>query len=465
MQNSMNYHLISCLALLFLVDFGSTTITFPTLGLSYRSAQLTPRGNDHPVVVMSGKEIVFEDASIPMEYYAGKVIMMGYRPHWDEDVCKYENEYKASCVIITSTNPYTPGSNLNKGLNQCTYSCAFEMLYTEFQQFAGDYKTYMTETLGQGVVTVDLDGTDGNAWKEMAYSPLYLINISLSGLVCVVMIVGNIINLVLIRLRRKTHMKVWIIICILLLMSGVVGNIGFVDFNCYLQVLPYRACNIFSAIRPAFVFSAINLLSFTFIDAVKMHVGGPKLIPSKFWVCCLISFGYLSMTISCAVAITYLTDYNNIIACLIIWLALELAYQTYTAILNLILSIKTIRRLKNSKIPSVKMGAKKSQVQRTTTMLIIIAICTLIYVIFVGLVNEAVNYPWFLGSTWIVYNLLLNIISLILTFSMFMSITKNMDKRKTSSKTTDSNQSTKMSKRTSSTLDLNAVTQSTESKE
>jgi uncharacterized membrane protein len=165
------------------------------------------------------------------------------------------------------------------------------------------------------------------------------------------------------------------------------------------------------------------------------------------------------------VAITYLTDYNNIIACLIIWLALELAYQTYTAILNLILSIKTIRRLKNSKIPSVKMGAKKSQVQRTTTMLIIIAICTLIYVIFVGLVNEAVNYPWFLGSTWIVYNLLLNIISLILTFSMFMSITKNMDKRKTSSKTTDSNQSTKMSKRTSSTLDLNAVTQSTESKE
>lgn len=437
-------------------------ITFPTMGLSYKGAQLTPRGNDHPIVIKSDQPIIFEQETIPPELYANKVLMMAYRPYWDIDVCNYEQLYNVSCVIMPSTNPNTPGSNFNKGFNQCTYKCAFEILYTDFQAFAKAYKTLMEESLGTANVTVDLDGTDGNSWKEMAYSPLYMINTTLSGLVSLFMIISNMINIILIRLHKKTHMKSWIIICTSLMFSGVIGVLGFVDFNCFLQVLPYRACNIFSALRPAFVFAPINILCFTFIDAVKMHVGGPKLIPSKFWVCCLVSFCYVCMTVSCAVSITYLKDYGQIIACLIVWLVLELGYQFYTAVLMSVISIKTIKRIKESLIQNAKMGIKKLEIQRTSKMLIIMSCCTIIYVVFVGLVNQSVNFPWYLGSTWIVYNQLLNVISLMVTFSMYMNITKNMDKKKTSSKNSD--KTTKMTKRTSSVMDLND-TQGTESKE
>jgi hypothetical protein len=209
--------------------------------------------------------------------------MMAYRPYWDVDVCIYQQHYQVACVIITSTNPITPGSNINKGLNQCVYTCAFEMLNQDFEAFAEIYEQVMKESEGRAVITVDLDGSDGNQWKSMTYSPLFFINVIVSCLVCLVMIVLNTINLALIVSRGKTHMKIWILISTLLLISGVVGDVGFVDFNCFMQVLPYRACNIFSAMRPAFVFAAVNLLSYSYLDAVKMHVGGINLIPSKFW--------------------------------------------------------------------------------------------------------------------------------------------------------------------------------------
>lgn len=139
------------------------------------------------------------------------------------------------------------------------------------------------------------------------------------------------------------------------------------------------------------------------------------------------------------------------------------ALSKTTAALNGVISIKTLIRLRASvSAKSGKMGVRKAQVARMTTMLIVIASCTVIYVIFVGLVNQSVYYPWYLGSTWLVYNMLLNVISLILTISMYQNVTKNMDKKKSSSRTTESGE---LSKQRSSTLDVTAVTRTSSTTE
>jgi uncharacterized membrane protein len=146
------------------------------------------------------------------------------------------------------------------------------------------------------------------------------------------------------------------------------------------------------------------------------------------------------MTIICAVTITYLHEYESIIACLVIWLTLELGYQTYTSILNGVLSSKTLIHLRRMAAAAGRLNERKQQIKRLTTMLAIISASTIVYVVFVGLVNQSVYYPWYLGSTFIVYNMLLNIISFILTISMFNNITKDMDQKRKSHSSSETKQ-------------------------
>lgn len=466
----MTMHYLFILFALLCLEQSLCSVYFPTMDLAYRGAQLTPRGRDHPVNILNNIPIVFESPQIPVEYYAGKVLMMAYRPYWDLDVCNYENNLGVTCIIITSTNPYTPGSNINKGFNNCTYSCAFEMLYPDFQAFAEEYKLLMEATNNTAQVTVNLDGSEGNQWKSMVYSPLYMFTIVFGGLCCVAFIVWNLINNIRIRIYGLEKYKRWIWTTSLIICSGIVGIVGFADFNCFLQIMPYRMCNVFSGVRPPFVYAASNLFTFGLMEAIKDQVGQVEYkLPKRFWIYALTSFLYLAMEIICGTVISYLTDYDQLITLLTIWLALELGYITYTAIIDTILSVQTIIKLNQLSKATGNMSNRNKRIKNTMIILLSKSSATICYVVIVGITNEAVFYPWFLGSTWLVYNLLLTYIAFIMTFIMNGTISKNIksskkiSKSNSNSKENGSDRTTEMSN-TTSTITQNPELSRRESK-
>ncbi len=446
----------SILLLLFLTSVNSL-LQAPDYQLSYRTGHLTPRGYDHPSVSVSGF-LSYETEGIPPTQYAGTILMMPFRPNWDIDVCRYL-EYGALCVVVAGTTTTVPGFIMVKGYNDCYYDCAFDMNYPDFTELALLLGNVSTASGGTESIYVTLDSSDGNDWKTMSDSGAFYALQILIGITSILVSVSGLVDITIIAAHYRFELRNNLIIACYLVMAGLLGVPGAVDFTCFRQLMPHRACNVLTSSRISFIFGACCLLIIVMIEVSRVSVG--------------ISYGrfenlplYLTFTIFlvvmdnlCATLLTYMETAESTITLIIIWLATILTITLLIATMLSIVSYKTLRRLRESVAiaPESRKGKLRSISRRLMIVLCAISVCLFGYVLNAGLVYHTIEYPDKLVTSFLVYTNLLNIIAIALAYNNHVSIRNHVKKLMKSSKSggTDSSKNRESSTHTELTVTQN----------
>lgn len=405
--------------ILLFVTLVTSRITIPDLNISYISAHLTPRGYDWPEISESGK-LIMEDSNLDGSLYNNSIVMMRFRPNWDIDVCKYQ-DLGAKCVIVEGTTYFVPGFIIIKGDNNCNYNCAVDMNAGDFALLMEIYHNFTIASNYRTYLHIEVDSSDGNQWKEMSNSALIWLTQIPGGMESIIITIWSIYELVRIRTYPDLKMLGATVVCSLLLSSGLLGIVGFIDFDCLRQVMNHRVCNFFTSARISPIFSACYWLVFLMMEtgkiSVKIDYGFPDHI--KFFIpitILLVATDYI-----CSILITYLSTAVSIITLLIIWLSIILGLVCLCAIFMTIVSINTLKRLSTS-IKMYKRQELKPILTRLMVVLIIISISLFSYVVVAGVTNYTINYPYPLAGTFFTYNMLLNIISFSLAYNTHKSI-------------------------------------------
>lgn len=421
--------------LLSFITFAHGLIKVPAYDLSYRSGHLTPRGYDHPDVSVNGW-LSYETEGLDPSVYIGTILMMPFRPNWDIDVCKYQ-ELGVTCVIVTGTTLYVPGFIIVKGYNNCTYTCAMDLNYPDFAELATLLGNVSAASNYTTSIYVEIDNSDGNEWKEMSNSAIFYIMQILGGIVSIYAISFN-INDILLATGCKTttkgssekinfdwrHLRNQLFIASLLLIAGILGLPGFLDFTCFRQIMPHRACNVLTSSRISFIFGACWFLIFVMMELGTVTTEINYGIMKRFWGYIIIVVILIVMDNLCATLLTYMQTAEETIALITIWLACILGLTLACAVLLTIVSVRTLRRLNTSVSlsPDSRKGQLAAIAKRLMIILSVISLSLFGYVLNAGLVNYTINYPYSLAGSFLTYTTLLNVIVIALTYNNHVSI-------------------------------------------
>lgn len=418
----------------------SCKLVIPSLDLTYRTGHLTPTGYNHPQMEPLTGILSLELEGVDPSAYIGTILLMPFRPNWDIDVCMYNN-LGVSCVIVTDTSPYVPGFIIVKGYNECKYTCALSVSYPEFEQLANLYVNTTIASNFTQFLMIDIDSTDGNEWKEMSDSaPFYLVQI-LGGLSCLVILGWNCYTLARLSSLQGMQLRNHIVIATFLIISGVLGILGFVDFTCFRQLMPHRACTVLTSSRITFIFGPCWFLIFIMMETAKASLKIEYGISDKTWLFSVIVGILIANDIICSVVLTYLSVPADIYTLIVIWLGILLGLALVCSILMAIVSVKTLKRMQGSMTSSSARKEKLTPiVRRLMIILSIISVSLLGYVINAAAINYAINYPYSLAASFLIYTTLLNIIAISLTYNVYRSVMNHIEKiMKTSSRGSSEN--------------------------
>lgn len=429
--------MIKLFLLILLTRQAFCVVQVPEFNLQFRSGWLTTAGNRHiPFEPISG-QLIMEAEGIPLEAYAGKIVLKTTINHCDVEI-KYYEELGAIGAIILDTKPTIPGNSITRFRNDVNYTIpAVDLTYYDWPVLAELFGNITVASGFTRFINVTLDATDGNEWKEMFYGGGVFSLQIYNGLVLIGLTVFAITIVVKMHKNNLSHLANPLTVLGVILHANIWRLIGLPDFNAWLQISEYRWALFATVAGISSVFAACWLITMLLLEAVTYQNLEVKLFISQSrWPFFLIATVLVSNDWINQIVLTYFSsDPTAITAILTIWLSIILGLCAIIAIIFVIVSASALKLLYRGASIGDDKSKKLKRFRRSMFIYIAIAICLIGYVIVAGTAIAAVNEPYSVLGTCYGYTTLLNIITILLLINVDISISKQIKSRSGGSKT------------------------------
>lgn len=430
----------------------NSKVIFPALDLSFDSAQLTPRGYDHPLCESTTSILMFGSDDIPEEVYPGTIVLaVGSGKGFVDDIIFKYMDLGAAGVIIMGGAKIYPGDGTQKFRN--VRSFAYEVNGTKtifpavgivYPDFGPIFQIFNETTLMSGftdfvVVTITCEAED-NHWKAIGTTAIYRTIQVLNGILCLFNLVWGAKIIQLIVKGNLTKRAIVPLVAISLNMFGcILRIIGLINFENYMQLYDYITGSFFSSAGVGPIFSSCWLQTLMLLENLDRNLEIKLFLGRLRWPFFLVSAVLLAndWTLSIIRGLEYEDPYAPLYIA-IVQIAMTVGLAVCLSFIYTIVCAKAIHVIRH-----MREDKKKGKLLRKTLITFLIMASMFIgYALSAGITFTILDDPVKLTYTWIYYTLNLSCVSTCINFGVYTNIRDRLFKSSTEVKPTNSTELT-----------------------
>lgn len=394
---------------------------------TYRSAQLTPRGYDHPLFEPVTALLFFEGPDLSIDDYESNIIIaVAATETFVDDIIFRHISHGCAGTIIVGVNDVYPGDSVTVMRNQRSFAWDNGSIYPVTSVTSKDFESIRKQLNSSLLVTITSEEND-NIWKYLGLSPIVLIMIIVNGLAHLAFIVWNCITLKLI-VESGTFVKIRVtsVTTIINIVHSIFKIIGLINYNGFYQLYDSVSSATLTSINTPILFAACWINALIMHQIVDRHSLEVKSFLDKKYIWVFVSASIFHVVADVLTTGLYSGTYSNPFAPRYLSLVRISVTTALSLILAIVYTVGSVFILKALKSGPIKSKSKSDMVKKSTTLLFIISGSLFGYCITVALTFLFLSQPYAIIVVYLIFNLMLSLTSGTITYNNYSVVKGRM---------------------------------------